>query len=62
MNLYHSRDGLYFCSNSDASVSIILPSGIEVHLAESEWASVVAAVSGGGETAERWQAVREFHG
>jgi putative heme degradation protein len=59
---FHSRDGLFFRRNEDGSVSIIASQSTAVRLAENEWASVVASVSAEGETHERWQAVRDFHG
>ena len=33
----------------------------QVTLPENEWASVLASVSGAGETSETWQAARDYH-
>lgn len=64
---FHARDGWYFRRENDGSVRILAPDSLGpgahqvVTLDADTWASVVASVSGGGETSESFQAARRFH-
>lgn len=75
--MFHLRDGFFFERLGDGAVRIryaqpvIFQDGSPdtTHMAviaqttvpENEWASVLASVSGPGETAETWQAARNYH-
>lgn len=66
---FHSREGFYFDSDDEGNVTIFItetahhaaPVLRAITLPENEWASVVASVCRRGETAESWQAARDFH-
>ncbi|WAZ20154.1 hypothetical protein STRCI_001253 [Streptomyces cinnabarinus] len=64
---FHARDNWFFRREDDGSVRILAPDSIgpgahqAVTLDADTWASVVASVSGGGETSESFQAARSFH-
>lgn len=68
---FHSREGFFFKRETDGSVTVRVegPPWENGHgqlqrtitLPENEWASVVSSVSLAGETAERWQAARDYH-
>lgn len=70
--MFHAKNGLFFKRNWDNSVTVIKtndgkqPSETNVvcngTLKENEWASAVCSVSAEGETAERWNQSRQFHG
>lgn len=68
---FHNRDGWYFRRDSaEGHVRLwkvrwedgrpVLEAGPHV-IPENEWASIVASVSGAGETGESWSAIREYH-
>lgn len=60
------RDG-FQCASVDANGKVLVNKPVPVLEAgplvipENEWASIVASVSKGGETATSWQFVRDFH-
>lgn len=69
---YHYRGGLYFnrVSDADGTVQIRLrtdpnddesPLAFFVNIDADSWASIVAAMSRGGETGETVRIVRELH-
>jgi len=66
---FHWRDGWYFRRNPDGSVRVMLREGpqsewlrVDVTVPANEWASIVCSVSVGGETGERWEQAKRFHG
>jgi hypothetical protein len=68
---FHWRDGWNFKREADGIVRVMLsettPDGEEylktnLTIPPNEWASIVCSVSALGETAERWNAVQDFHG
>jgi hypothetical protein len=67
---FHWRDGWYFKRLEDGSVRVshVTHPPFEGKLeqqfviSENEWASIVCSVSAEGETSQRWQKAREFHG
>lgn len=64
---FHARDNWYFRREDDGSVRILAPDSLGpgahqvVTLDADTWASVVASVSSGGETAETFHAAQRFH-
>jgi hypothetical protein len=61
---FHAHDGWYFTRLDDGHVKIsaaVSRSTEVIRLDPETWASIVASVSEGGDTAERWQWVRRFH-
>lgn len=64
---FHARDNWFFRREDDGSVRILAPDSMgsgahqAVTLDANTWASVVASVSGSGETAETFHAARRFH-
>jgi hypothetical protein len=65
---FHWSDGYYFLRASSGGVVVrhFQLDGhyldLELEIPENEWASIVCSVSALGETGERWQQAREFHG
>jgi len=62
---FHARDGWYFQRQDDGSVKIsaaVSRSTETLTIPPNEWASIVAAVSAQGETAETYQAALSAHG
>lgn len=69
---FHWKDGWHFKRTKDGSVRVMRPDvmpmskeeylKIDVTVPPNEWASIVCSVSAGGETGERWEAARQFHG
>lgn len=66
---FHWKNGWFFRRTEDGSVRIMRRNGPEsIYLSANavipalEWASIVCAVSEGGEDSERWQAAQRFHG
>ena len=57
---FHSHDGWYFQREQDGSVVVDSPNDT-VRFDPDSWASIVAFVSGAGESGETWQRAREFH-
>ena len=68
--MFHTKDGWCFERVVDGGVHIIkkydaridAPIVAEVYLNHDEWASVIASVAAGGETAEKFKKAKEFHG
>lgn len=62
---FHWRDGYYFQRTALGAVVMTIPrtsgGGVKV-IPPHEWASIVAHVSHGGETAETFSAALAFHG
>ncbi len=70
---FHCREGWYFKRQDDGSVRIFHVDGhaeglgfppetdADFLIDADSWASVVASVSKGGETGDRWQAILVFH-
>jgi hypothetical protein len=64
---FHAKDNWYFRREEDGSVRILAPDSLgpgahqAVTLDANTWASVVASVSGTGETAATFEAARSFH-
>lgn len=64
---FHAKDGWYFRREQDGSVRILAPDSLGsgahqvVTLDANAWASVVASVSGTGESASTFEAARSFH-
>lgn len=61
---FHAHEEWFFRREPDGSVTITYPSdgGERTFVLDPDsWASVVASVSAGGETGERFQAARRFH-
>lgn len=67
---FHFQDGWFFSRLPDASVRIEQrnpPNAegeivTEIFIPPEAWASIVAQVSEGGETAGRWHTMLDFHG
>ncbi len=63
---FHWKDGWYFKRLPDGSVNVMFYDRRYIHpdltIDADSWASIVASVSARGETADSWQAIREFHG
>jgi len=63
---FHWRDGWYFKRLDDGTVRVLLVHGQQIYqhliIPDNEWASIVCSVSADGETGERWQQARNFHG
>lgn len=64
---FHYRDGWYWGRSAAGDVELyrsLADRDLELVLMidEASWASIVCSVSAEGETGERWQAAREFHG
>jgi len=71
---FHDRDNWYWHRTKDGGVGIrhytgptagtVNPGGIDFAMVipENVWASIVCSVSKLGETGERWDAARKFHG
>lgn len=64
---FHARDEWYFRRGEDGSVRIVAPDSMGpgahqvVTIDANTWASVVAAVSVGGETADTFTRALQFH-
>lgn len=64
---FHASNNWFFRREDDGSVRILAPDSLGpgahqvVTLDASTWASVVASVSGAGETAATFEAARSFH-
>lgn len=61
---YHAKDGLRFDRMEDGSVLVTYPHAPndgEVYLDADTWASVVAAMSSGGETGETFRRALALH-
>ena len=62
MSKFHYRDGLYFERLEDGSVRITRNLGhICWDIDRDSWASIIAHVSAGGETADTFQEAMLFH-
>jgi hypothetical protein len=63
---FHWRDGWYFKRLDAGSVRVCHVVGeclyLVLEIPENEWASIICSVSALGETGERWQQARNFHG
>lgn len=63
---FHWRDGWHFKRQDDGSVRVNYIVGEWLYqsliIPENEWASIVCSVSSLGETGERWEQSRRFHG
>lgn len=64
---FHWRDGWFFKRQEDGSVRVLHLDEhknvkTQIIIPENEWASIVTSVSAEGETAERWEQSRRFHG
>jgi hypothetical protein len=70
--MYHESNGLFFDRLQNGSVRIIKTTDgkdpnegnilFQQDIPENTWASAVCSVSRLGETVERWNAARDFHG
>jgi hypothetical protein len=61
---FHANDGWYFARQEDGSVKIsaaVQRVTESITLSPAGWASVIAAVSGQGETSETYQAALRLH-
>lgn len=69
LGAFHAHSGWYFHRNDDGTVAIEVaqsakadaPRLVMAIFDADTWASIVAAVSTGGETGDRWRQAREFH-
>ncbi|HEV2521057.1 MAG TPA: hypothetical protein VGT24_01640 [Candidatus Acidoferrales bacterium] len=66
---FHWRDDIYFQRQDDGSVLVTsfwqynnYPQEKKWVIDKDSWASIVSSMSKGGETAESWQHVKDFHG
>lgn len=59
--MFHWRDGLFFGRSDDGAVRILKDGVIDVTVPVVEWASIVAAVTASGETAETYQQAEALH-
>lgn len=65
---FHWRDGITFERKDDGRVDMFVPlvangeAGTTHHIPAAEWASIIAAVSAIGETAEQYADALSFHG
>ena len=59
---FHSHDGWYFKRLEDGTVRVRYGDTLVATFPENEWASIVCFVSRKGETGDRWQQARIFHG
>lgn len=58
---FHAHDGWHFRRNEDGSVTIWPGVGDEASFEPSEWASIVASVSVGGETSQAYHRALGLH-
>lgn len=64
---FHAHNGIFFKRTDEGDVLVTIVSETEHSIQETHtipsgvWASVVASVSGRGETYERWQQALAFH-
>jgi hypothetical protein len=64
---YHWHDGITFERQPNGDVHVTIPNHRYVNSTEvwvipaAEWASIIAAVSAAGETAEQYRAAEAFH-